>query len=206
MLSIRLISHGPHDHAGMIFVPFDQIPQYLFVMLSYGKGFIGIAAVSGTDAYCGSLINNNDALSVAESVDFLRIRVMAGAEGVGMNPVQEVDILHIEAEIQPSSTEKRILMFAEALEVKRFPVDQKLCSLHFHGTEPKFFGIAVLPVMHFRFVQIRSIRIRLPEMNLWDPEFSFSSGGLHFTVPFRIYDFQSDGSVTIHPIRENFIV
>ena len=26
MLGIRLISHGPHDNAGMIFVPCDQIP------------------------------------------------------------------------------------------------------------------------------------------------------------------------------------
>ncbi len=60
MLGIRLISHGPHDDAGMIFVSHDQIPQDLLVMLSYGKCLIRITALSGTDAHGGRLVNNND--------------------------------------------------------------------------------------------------------------------------------------------------
>lgn len=87
MLGIRLISHGPHDDAGMIFVSHDQIPQDLLVMLSYGKCLIRITALSGTDAHGGRLVNNNDTFSVTEPVDLLRVRVMAGAEGVGMDPV-----------------------------------------------------------------------------------------------------------------------
>ena len=87
MLGIRFVSHGPHDDAGMIFVSHDQIPQDLLVMLSYGKCLIRITALSGTDAHGGRLVNNNDTFSVTEPVDLLRVRVMAGAEGVGMDPV-----------------------------------------------------------------------------------------------------------------------
>lgn len=57
------------------------------MMLSYGKCLIRVTAVSGADAYCGSFVNNNDTLTVTEPVDLLRVRVMAGAEGVGMDPV-----------------------------------------------------------------------------------------------------------------------
>lgn len=48
---------------------------------------IRVTAVSGTDAHGGRLVNNNDTLTVTEPVDLLRVRVMAGAEGVGMDPV-----------------------------------------------------------------------------------------------------------------------
>ena len=37
-------------------------------------------------------------------------------------------------------------MLAEALEIKRLPVDQKLRSLHLYGAETEFFRIAVLSV------------------------------------------------------------
>lgn len=65
-------------------------------------------------------------------------------------------------------------MLAEALEIKRLPVDQKLRSLHLYGTETEFFRIAVLSVMNFRLVQVRSAGIRLPEMDLRDPKLSLS--------------------------------
>ena len=80
-------------------------------------------------------------------------------------------------------------MLAEALEIKRLPVDQKLRSLHLYGTETEFFRIAVLSVMNFRLVQVRSAGIRLPEMDLRDPEFSFSPGAFRFAATFCIYDF-----------------
>ena len=80
-------------------------------------------------------------------------------------------------------------MLAEALEIKRLPVDQKLRSLHLYGAETEFFRIAVLSVMNFRLVQVRSAGIRLPEMDLWDPKLSLSAGGFCFAVAFRVYDF-----------------
>ena len=158
-------------------------------MLSYGKCLIRVTAVSGADAYCWSFVNNNDTLTVTKTVDLLCVGVVAGAKRIGMDPVQEIDILYIEAEIQSSSAEKGILMLAEALEIKRFTVDQKLRSLHFYGSETEFFCIVVISVMNFRLVQVRSAGIRLPEMDLWDPEFSFSPGAFRFAATFCIYDF-----------------
>ena len=157
-------------------------------MLSYGEGLIRITALSCTNAHRGSLVDNNDAFPVAEPVDLLRIGVVACAEGIGMDPVQEVDILYIEAEIQSSSAEKGILMLAEAFEIKRLAIDQKLRSFHLYGTETEFLYITVIPVMDFGFVQVRSARVRLPEMGLRDPKLSFPSGGFRLTVPFCIYD------------------
>ena len=148
-------------------------------MLSYGKCLIRVTAVSGADAYCWSFVNNNDTLTVTKTVDLLCVGVVAGAKRIGMDPVQEIDILYIETEI----------MLAETLEIKRFAVDQKLRSLHFYGSETEFFCIVVISVMNFRLVQVRSAGIRLPEMDLWDPEFSFSPGAFRFAATFCIYDF-----------------
>ena len=87
MFGIRFVSHGPHDNTGVIFVPCDEIPQYLFMVLPDRECFIGITAFPGTDADRRCFIDDNDAFPVAEPVNFLCIGIMAGAEGIGVHPV-----------------------------------------------------------------------------------------------------------------------
>ena len=161
MFGIRFASYGPHDNTGVIFVPCDEIPQYLFMVLPDWECFIGITAFPGTDADRRCFIDDNDAFPVAEPVNFLCIGIMAGAEGIGVHPVQQIDIFYIKAQIQPSSVKRRILMLAEALEIKGLSIDQKLCPFDFYRAETELFCIAVFSIIYLRLIQIRSTRIRL---------------------------------------------
>ena len=168
--------------------------------------FIGITAFPGTDADRRCFIDDNDAFPVAEPVNFLCIGIMAGAEGIGVHPVQQIDIFYIKAQIQPSSVKRRILMLAEALEIKGLSIDQKLCPFDFYRAETELFCIAVFSIIYLRLIQIRSTRIRPPEVGLWNVKLSDAPSSFRHAVAVSIHDFQPDRSIGIDSCRYDTIV
>ena len=55
--------------------------------------------------HCWAFTDYNDAVGVAKFKDLLRIRVVAGAKGIGPQPAQEVEIFDNQGPVQPFATD-----------------------------------------------------------------------------------------------------
>ena len=109
----------------MILVACDHIFNDLLMVLADRECFIRIYARSGTDPDCRNLVNDHDSLAVTQTVHFFRIWIMAGTERICMQPVDQIDIFDIQADVHTASVKCGILMFSKSFEVKWFSIDQK---------------------------------------------------------------------------------
>lgn len=57
------------------------------------------------DAHPRALVDDHDAVGVAQVHDLLSVRVVAGAERVGPQPAQQVEILHNQGPVQAFATD-----------------------------------------------------------------------------------------------------
>ena len=120
---------------------------------------------------------------------------MAGAEGIGVQPVDQVYVLYIQTQIQPSSVEGRILMLSKALKVKWLSIDEKPGSLHLYRTDSKGFLIDVLPEGETGRIQIRRPRPGPPEPGCRDGDPAGRTLGLCHPVSLHVQNLYMDISL-----------
>src|SRR5579859_950619 len=119
------------------------------------------------------LVNHDESCAVREPHKLFRIGIMRGAEGVGADPRQQIQVFHIGHFIKPTAMYGKVLVFPEALEIERLPIDEKAPVLHRDRakTERLRVGISTLPIVP----QLNRTRIqvgvkRLPEVHACDGE------------------------------------
>ena len=122
VLQIRLVAKAPQHHAGVVFVPMDHLSKHLPVMLRKGVFLVRIHRRPAADAHRRGLVHNQNALPVAQVVEFLGVGVVAGAHGIGICPVDQVHVLHVQYRVKAASMGGKVLVLAKALEVKRLAV------------------------------------------------------------------------------------
>ena len=99
----------------MIFIPLDHITEHSLVMLPDRKCLIRIAVLASSDSYSRRFINDHNSPSVTELIHLLRIGIMASAEGIGMKPVDQVHILHVQHRVKASAMGGKVLVLAKPL-------------------------------------------------------------------------------------------
>ena len=191
VLQIRLISQAPHHHAGMVLVPLNQV-LYNLLMVFPGAAGIGISISAHVQSHRSCLVNYHDSLTVAQVVHLLRIWVMAGAEGIGPQPVNQVHVLYIQTEVQSPPPEKRVLMFSESLEIKRLSVEQELFSLYLRSAQAKVLFIHIRSIFPCQgdagSIQVGCSRPWFPQAWLPDGHGSFTSPGSGGHIPLPVKD------------------
>ena len=122
VLQIRLVAKAPQHHAGVVFVPMDHLGKHLPVMLCNGVFLIRIHRSPAADAHRRGLVHDQNALPVAQIVELLGVGIVAGAHGIGIGPVDEVYVLHVQHRVKAASMGGKVLVLAKALEVERLAV------------------------------------------------------------------------------------
>ena len=206
MLGVRFISHRPHDYARMILVPCNHLAQHLLVVLSDVEGLVRVDLISRADSDRRRLIDHDDTLSVAQLIHLLRIRIVAGAERIGIQPVDQIDILDIQAHIESSSTESRILVFSKALKIERFSIDQKLRSLYRHRADAECLLVEILPVSDTRRIEVRLPRPRPPQSGIRDSDCSARSIRRCHLIAVRVQNTDAHLILTYAARRLNLII
>src|SRR6266566_9896618 len=100
-------------------------------------------------SYSRSLIDHHKSFTVREEHELFRIGIVRGAEGVGTNPLQQIQVFHIKHFIKSAPMHMGVLMFPKALKIERLPIDEKLPVLDSHSShaERLLVGIETLPVL-----------------------------------------------------------
>ena len=71
------------------------------------------------------LIDHHESFTIRQTHELFRIGIVRGAEGVGTNPLQQIQVFHIEHFIESAPVNMGVLMFAKTLKVERLPIDEK---------------------------------------------------------------------------------
>ena len=103
VLQIRLVAKAPQHHAGVVFVPMDHLGKHLPVMFREGVFLVGIHRSPAADAHRRGLVHDQNALPVAQVVELLGVGVVAGAHGIGIGPVDQVHVLHVQYRVKAAS-------------------------------------------------------------------------------------------------------
>src|SRR5947209_5297265 len=165
----------------MIFIACDQLANHLRMMLFSPKLFPRFMRPTTTakeskvqmQSHRRHLIDHYQSFTVCQTHELFRIGIMRGAEGVGANPFEQIEVFHIECFIQSAPVDMGVLMSAKALKIKRLPIDQEfpVPDLDRPHAERFLIRIDTLPI----FPQFHSTRIQigvpgLPEMHICDGE------------------------------------
>ena len=94
----------------MILVSLDHLLEQLFVVWHRPQLCVRIQPVLEIQTHCRHFVDDDDTFLVAQAVHLFRIGIMAGAEGIGVEPVEKTDVFDIETAVRTSSPERRILM------------------------------------------------------------------------------------------------
>src|SRR5947209_19511073 len=106
----------------MIFVPCDQFANHLCMML-FGPKLLPCFMWPAIGKYCYKVqmqsdcryfIDDHKSFTVRQTHKLLRIRVVRGAEGVGTNPFQQIQVFHIEHFIQSTPVDMGVLMSSKS--------------------------------------------------------------------------------------------
>lgn len=154
VLQIRLVAKAPQHHAGVVFVPMDHLGKHLPVMLRKGIFLVRIHRRPAADAHRRGLVHHQNALPVAQVVEFLGVGVVAGAHGIGVCPVDQVHVLHVQYRIKAASMGGKVLVLAKALEVKRLSVQKHLCAPHLNAAHAKGLIVDIRPAGDVQGVQV----------------------------------------------------
>ena len=168
VFQIRLVAKAPQHHAGVVFVPMDHLGKYLPVMLCNGVFLVRIHRSPAADAHRRGLVHDQNALPVAQVVKLLSVGVVAGAHGIGVCPVDQVCILHIQHRVKAAAMGGKVLVLAKAFEIKRFAVQKHLCALYFNTAHTEGLVVDIRPTGDVQGVQVGRAGLRLPEMHLRD--------------------------------------
>ena len=168
VLQIRLVAKAPQHHTGVVFVPMDHLDKHLPVMLRKGVFLIGVHRCPAADAHRRGLVHDQNALPVAQVVELLGVGVVAGAHGIGVCPVDQVHVLHVQHRIKAAAMGGKVLVLAKALEIKRFAVQKHLCAPHLNAAHAKGLVVDVRPAGDVQGVQVGRAGSGLPEMHFRD--------------------------------------
>ena len=186
MLQIRLVAQTPQYHAGVVFVPMDHLGKHLPVMLGDGVFLIRIHCSPAADAHRRGLVHHQNALPVAQVVEFLGIGVVAGAHCIGIGPVDEVYIFYIQHRVKAAAMGGKILVLAEALEIKGLAVQQDLRAPHLDAAHTEGLVIDIRPAGDVQGIKIGHAGLRLPELHFRDGQGTFCALCLCHGVAVRV--------------------
>src|SRR2546429_2242690 len=125
------------------------------------------------------LINDYKSFTICEAHQLFRIGIVRGAEGVGANPLQQIQVFHIEHFIESAPVNMGVLMFAKTLKVERLPIDEKFPILDSDRPHAERFLIRIqtLPLLpQFYHTDIQIGVPWLPEMYICDGELAGRCG------------------------------
>ena len=165
VLQIRLVAKAPQHHTGVVFVPLDHLGKHLPVMLRKGIFLIGVHRRPAADAHRRGLVHDQNALPVAQVVELLGVGVVAGAHGIGVCPVDEVHVLHVQHRVKAAAMGGKVLVLAKALEVERLAVQKHLCTPHLNAAHTKDLVVDICPAGDVQSVQVGRTGSGLPEMH-----------------------------------------
>ena len=168
VFQIRLVAKAPQYHAGVVFVPMDHLGKHLPVMLCNGVFLIRIHRSPAADAHRRGFLHDQNALPVAQIVKLLSVGVVAGAHGIGVCPVDQVHVLHVQHRVKAAAMGGKVLVLAETLEIKRLAIQKNLCALYFNTAHTKGLVVDIRPAGDVQGVQVGCAGLRLPEMHLRD--------------------------------------
>ena len=155
----------------------DHLGKHLPVMLRKGIFLVRIHRRPAADAHRRGLVHHQNALPVAQVVEFLGVGVVAGAHGIGVCPVDQVHVLHVQYRIKAASMGGKVLVLAKALEVKRLSVQKHLCAPHLNAAHAKGLIVDIRPAGDVQGVQVGRAGSGLPEMHLRDGDRAFCTFG-----------------------------
>ena len=177
VLQIRLVAKAPQHHAGVVFVPMDHLGKHLPVMLRKGVFLIGVHRCPAADAHRRGLVHDQNALPVAQVVELLGVGIVAGAHGIGVCPVDQVHILHVQHRVKASAMGGKVLVLAKALEIERLAVQKHLCAPHLNAAHTKGLVVDICPAGGMQGVQVGRAGSGLPEMHFRDGDRTFCTLG-----------------------------
>jgi len=127
----RFVGEAPHHDAGVVFVAGVKFAKGLDVVRLGFRVDPFVAehdslAVETMHADGRQFVDDQDAVPIGKLEMLFRIGIMAGAVGVGANPLEEMQVFERDDGIVAASTEVSIFMATEALEIDRLFIDEKL--------------------------------------------------------------------------------
>ena len=186
VLQIRLVAKAPQHHAGVVFVPMDHLGKHLPVMLRKGIFLVRIHHRPAADAHRRGLVHDQNALPVAQIVELLGVGVVAGAHGIGVCPVDQIHVLHVQHRVKAAAVGGKVLVLAKALEIERFSVQKHLCAPHLNAAHAKGLVVDIRPAGDVQGVQVGRAGSGLPEMHFRDGDRAFCALGACNGVAVRI--------------------
>ena len=186
VLQIRLVAKAPQHHAGVVFVPMDHLGKHLPVMLRKGIFLVRIHRCPAADAHRRGLVHDQNTLPVAQVVELLGVGVVAGAHGIGVCPVDQVHVLHVQYRVKAASMGGKVLVLAETFKIERLVVQKHLCAPHLNAAHAKGLVVDVCPAGDVQGVQVGRTGSGLPEMHLRDGDRAFCTLGACNGIAVRI--------------------
>ena len=183
VFQIRLIAKAPQHYAGVVFVPLDHFSKHLPVMLRNGVFLIRVQRSPAADAHSRGLVHDQNTLPIAQVVKFLGIGVVAGAHGIGVCPVDQVHVLHVQHRVKAAAMGGKVLVLTETFKIERLAVQQHLRALYFNTAHTKGLVVDVCPAGDVQGVQVGCAGLRLPEMHLRDGQGAFCALCLCYGLP-----------------------
>ena len=180
---LGLIEEAPGDDTGVIFVPGHHLGHLLLVVVQQFRDGgrleeIGVLAGAGCrkvvggahHAHGGHLVDDEESLLVRHLVPLLGVGIVAGAEAVGPGPLHALEIPLGHRPAEAAADDVEILVFAEALQIDGFAIDEDMVSLDFDRADPNFLLVAViaLPCLDDKAVEIGVAD--LPQMDICHPQ------------------------------------
>ena len=168
LLAGRLVRHRPHHHARVILIAGDHLADHFLMVLRrlhLRPCAVRLAAEhpGGSEACVQpdsrDLVDHKDALAVAEHHHFLRVGIMAGAERIRADPLEQVDIPDIHCAVEAASVDGAVLVLSEALEIERLAVEQEAAAAHLRCADTKRLAVDVVAKGDCQRIQVRVRRL-----------------------------------------------
>ena len=182
-LGLGLVGDGPDDDAGVVLVPGDEVADDLGVNLLglvvdglLGEGGVALGAKNAASqahvhAHCGSLVDDEQSVTISVVKDVFGVRVVGGAQGVCANLFKVCGVAQHEGVVVGFSDGLVILVHAESGQVDRFSVDEEAISVDADRAHANSLTVEIddtLPVEQGDFGLVEVALTRLPEVDRGD--------------------------------------
>ena len=215
----RLIEQAPRKNAGMVFVARHHLLDLLNMIFQQLRNCrclekVGVLACAGCGkvmgrthhADSGDFINNKEALFICHLIPLFCIRVVAGAEAVGIRPFHALKIPLCDGPVEAAPQNIKILVLAKAFQVDRLSVDEDLCAANLHRADTDAFPVLIhRPAVLFQ-CDDDGVKIgvpHLPEMRVLHAERAFRTVCFCHQLVFRIQQLYRNLSCTF---TENLVI
>lgn len=132
----------------------DHLGKHLPVMLRKRIFLVRIHRRPAADTHRRGLVHDQNALPVAQVVELLSVGVVAGTHGIGVCPVDQIHVLHVQHRVKAASMGGKVLVLAKALEIERFSVQKHLCAPHLNAAHAKALVVDVCPAGDVQGIQV----------------------------------------------------